>query len=154
MSTNSTFSPRALPQQPARLLLKPNPMVTSTIAIRLAFWTVGILLAAAQACVFRFQVTADSISYLDMSDGVLPGGDWHRLINGIWSPLYPFLIGLARRIFQISPTNEIVDVHLLNVGFFIFAWACFEFFLRSATSKASADQLESAKPGVMHVLPQ
>jgi hypothetical protein len=120
-------------------------MPASTTAIRLAFWIVGVLLAAAQAWVYRFQVPADSISYLDMSDGVLPGGDWHRLINGVWSPLYPFLIGLARRVFPLSAANEIADVHMLNIGFFIFAGACFEFFLRSVTSRVRADQL--AKPG-------
>src|SRR5713101_7048489 len=137
MSTHSVSQSYPLPQRPTLQLLKRKPEAVSTAAIRFAFWTVGILLAAAQAWVYRFSVTADSISYLDMSDGVLPGGDWHRLINGVWSPLYPFLIGLARRIFQIYPANEIVDVHLLNIVFFIFAWACFEFFLRSATSRVN-----------------
>jgi len=77
-------------------------------ALRIGFWGIGIFLAAAQAWIFRYQVTADSISYLDMSDGVFPGNDWHRLINGVWSPLYPFLLGVFRRIFDISAPNEIV----------------------------------------------
>ncbi len=149
--------PPAASQQPALQLLKQGPMPASTTAIRFAFWTVGILLAAAQAWVYRFQVPADSISYLDMSDGVLPGGDWHRLINGIWSPLYPFLIGLARRIFPLSAANEIADVHLFNIGFFIFAWACFEFFLSSAIGRdrdrERPGQMASAKPGALDVLP-
>src|SRR5713226_6355415 len=153
----STVSPPALPQQPALQPLKSKPLSASTTAIRLAFWTVGILFAAAQAWVYRFQVPADSISYLDMSDGVLPAGDWHRLINGIWSPLYPFLIGLARRIFPLSAANEIADVHLFNIGFFIFAWACFEFFLSSAIGRdrdrERPGQMASAKPGALDVLP-
>jgi hypothetical protein len=95
----------------------------------------------------------DSISYLDMSDGVLLGGDWYRLINGIWSPLYPFLIGLARRIFPLSPANEIAGSHALNIGFFIFAWACFDFFLRSATRRVRADKAATPEPGARAVLP-
>jgi hypothetical protein len=58
--------------------------------IRLLFWSFGILAASAQAWLLRFKFSADSISYLDMSDGVLAGGDWHQLINGTWSPLYPY----------------------------------------------------------------
>lgn len=119
------------PPQPPHL----EPFSSPVVTLRVAFWTVGILLAAAQAWVYRFQATPDSISYLDMSDGVLPGGDWHRLINGVWSPLYPFLIGLARRIFPVSAANEITYAHLLNVGVFIFAFACFEFLLRGVKTR-------------------
>ena len=50
-------------------------------ALRLVFWILGLSLACAQAWVYRYQTSADSISYLDMSDGIMPGGDWHRLIN-------------------------------------------------------------------------
>jgi hypothetical protein len=103
--------------------------------LRVTFWTVGILLASAQAWIFRYQVSADSISYLDMSDGVLPGFDWHRLINGVYSGLYPLLLGIFRRIFNFSPGNEIPAGHLLNVVFFIFAFTCFEFFLVGVVRK-------------------
>jgi hypothetical protein len=104
-------------------------------SLRLIFWSTGILLASAQAWVSRFRVTPDSIAYLDMSDAVLPGGDWHQLINGTWSPLYPFLIGLVRRAFQTPAAQEIFVAHLLNVVLFLFAFACFEFFLRSAMDR-------------------
>jgi hypothetical protein len=135
--------------------LKPVPIpgATITTALRLAFWALGILLAGAQAWVYRFKVTPDSISYLDMSDGVLPGGDWHRLINGVWSPLYPLLIGLVRRVFPVSAANEITAAHVLNLGVFIFAFGCFEFFLRIAISRVRAVQTTSARPGVLALPP-
>ncbi len=103
--------------------------------LRVGFWTIGVLLVSAQAWIFRYQVSSDSISYLDVSDSVLPGSDWHRLINGVWSPLYPFLLGIFRRIFNISPSNEVVAGHMLNIVIFIFAFACFEFFLVGAVSE-------------------
>lgn len=51
-----------------------------------------------------------------MSDGVLSGSDWHRLINSVWSTLYPLLLGIVRRIFTISAGGEIAVRHVLNVG--------------------------------------
>lgn len=100
--------------------------------LRITFWSIGIILASVQAWIFRYDVAADSISYFDMSDGVLRGGDWHRLINGMYSALYPFLLGLFRRSFHVSPPNEIAAAHLFGVVLFVFAFACFEFFLASA----------------------
>jgi len=111
------------------------PAPVSLTALRIGFWGFGLLLASAQAWICRYEASTDSISYLDVSDGVFPGSNWHRLINGVWSPLYPFLLGLFRRIFHVSPANEVVAGHLLNVGFFLFALICFELFLRAAQRK-------------------
>jgi hypothetical protein len=61
-----------------------------------------------------------------MSDAVMPGGKWHLLINGVWSPMYPLFLGLFRRLFHISPEKEIASAHLLNIVFFAFAFVCFE----------------------------
>ncbi len=112
--------------------------------VRFTFWTLGIVLAFAQAWVYRYQTSADSISYLDMSDGVMPSGDWHRLINRTWNPLYPFLLGCFRRVFGISPNNEIGAAHLLNIGFFILAFVCFEIFFASLIKRTSARHSENA----------
>lgn len=123
------------------------PLSGPVVTLRVAFWTIGVLLASAQAWIFRYQVSADSISYLDMSDGVLHGSDWHRLINGVYSGLYPLLLGVFRRVFSISPGNEIPAGHLLNVIFFIFAFACFEFFLRGLASNLEAvDEISGENP--------
>ena len=95
MSKRSIFSPPVLPHQLALQLVRTKPIPASTTTIRLVFCTTGILLAAAQAWVYRFAVSADSTSHLDMCNGVLPGEDWHRLINGVWSPLYPVYASLT-----------------------------------------------------------
>lgn len=106
--------------------------------LRASFWAFGLLLALVQAWVFRYYASADAISYLDMSDGVVPGQDWHRLINGVWSPLYPFLLGMFRNIFGISPSNEIVAANILNVVFFAFAFICFELLIANLLEKNHA----------------
>jgi len=55
--------------------------------VRVAFWLVGTVLAVLQSWSFRHFVTADGIAYLDMSDFVVPGVGWRRIISGVWSPL-------------------------------------------------------------------
>ena len=99
--------------------------------LRVAFWSVGTVLAVVQAWAYRYFVTSDAIAYMDMSDGVLPGNTLERLINGVWSPLYPFLLGVARRIAKPNPIREIRFDHFVNIPIFLFAFACFELLLQS-----------------------
>lgn len=136
------------------LLLHCKPLPTLVTALRVAFWSAGILLASAQAWIFRYQASSDSISYLDMSDGVLPGSDWHRLINGVWSPLYPLFLGIFRRTFYISAGNEIPASHVLNVIFFAFTFACFEFFLRGIVRENATPDRTSVQDRGPVPLPQ
>jgi hypothetical protein len=107
--------------------------------ISITFWLLGLLLAVVQSWSHRNYVTADAIQYLDMSDGVSPISNWHRLINGIWSPLYPFLLGLGR---VLHPTGyqEIVTAHFFNIAIFVFAFGSFEFFQRSLIRDAESSE--------------
>jgi hypothetical protein len=99
--------------------------------VRVAFWLLGLVLASLQSWSFRHFVTADAIAYLDMSDFVVRGAGWQRIISGVWSPLYPFLIGVGRLILRPSPSGEIATCHLFNIVIFIFAFVCFEFLMRN-----------------------
>jgi len=56
-------------------------------------WVVLVSISLFQAYAQRYAVSPDGISYLDMSDAVV-GGDWSRLINLYWSPLYPTLLAV------------------------------------------------------------
>ena len=69
--------------------------------IRAAAWVVLLLVAGFQAWATRFYPTPDGVSYLDLSDAVLRG-DFGELLNGYWSPLYPVLVGLGRRLTSAS----------------------------------------------------
>jgi len=131
MSTQNLPRPSPLARRPSLRIVSKRPAAQSIATLPVFFWIGGTILAAGQAWIYRYHVSADSVSYLDMSDAVLPGFTWHRLINGVWSPLYPLLLGLFRRAFSISSGNEIVAVHLLNIGVFAFAFLCFDFFLKS-----------------------
>jgi hypothetical protein len=104
-------------------------------AIRVAFWLFGTVLAIAQAWNYRYWVSADGISYLDLSDA-LSGMGWHRLINGTWSPLYPILLGLGR-ILRPDRYGEVVTGHLINIILFVGTFLAFEYLLCSLWPRQS-----------------
>jgi len=97
-------------------------------------------MASMEVSAYRYFVSTDGISYLDMSDAVFPGTEWRRLITGTWSPLYPFLLGLGR-LLRPDPYREIVTGHLINIPMFLAAFAAFEFFLRNVVPREEISDL-------------
>ena len=69
--------------------------------IRVVAWIALLAFTAFSAYAQRYAVSPDGISYLDMSDAVVTG-DWSRLVNLYWSPLYPTLVGLVRTLTSAS----------------------------------------------------
>ena len=100
---------------------------------RLVCWIVCIGFALLEAWSQRQFINEDGISYLDMSDALLRH-NWHLLINPIWSPLYPFLIGIVTWLTRPSAQWEVPLVHVLNFVIFLGALASFEFLLRQVIS--------------------
>lgn len=77
----------------------------------------------------RWFINEDGISYLDMSDALIRH-NWHLLVNPIWSPLYPLLIGAVTWLARPSAQWELPILHVLNFFIFLAALASFEFLLR------------------------
>jgi hypothetical protein len=96
---------------------------------RLLLWALAIALGAAQAWTSRLDLSNDTVSYLDMGDYFFHGHP-AALVNGIWGPLYAFLLGLTLDVFKPSIRSEYPEIHLLLFFVFLFALACFDFFLR------------------------
>lgn len=107
-----------------------------TRATRAIVWAAFLALAALQAYAHRFAIGPDGVSYLDLSDAVVTG-EWTRLLNLYWSPLYPALIGIARLVSGAGPEHEIVAVHVVNVVAFAAMLAAFEYLLTSIRTIAS-----------------
>lgn len=99
-----------------------------TRTTRLAAWAILLALAAFQAYAHRFVIGPDGISYLDLSDAVTTG-NWSRLLNLYWSPLYPALIGVGRAISGAGAQHEIPVVHAVNFVCFVAMLAAFEYLL-------------------------
>ena len=91
--------------------------------------SVYIGFALLEAWSTRQFINPDGISYLDMSDALLKH-NWRLLINPLWSPLYPFLIGVATWITRPSAQWELPIVHMVNLVIFLGALWSFDFLLR------------------------
>jgi hypothetical protein len=113
-------------RQPQKKRFTPDVI---SVFIALLSWAIVLVLAIVQAWSFRFTTTVDGIAYLDMSDFTFGGSGWHRLIDGVWSPLYPMVLGISRRL--ISGAGEIQNAHYIDIGILIFAFLCFEVLRRT-----------------------
>jgi len=96
---------------------------------RLVCWVVCIGFALIEAWSQRQFINEDGVSYLDMSDWLLRH-NWHLLVNPLWSPLYPVLIGIATFLTRPSGRWEVPVVHVVNLIILLGALASFEFLLR------------------------
>jgi hypothetical protein len=78
-------------------------------------------------CVAGDSYQGDAVSYLDMGDHFF-SGDWNAIVNGLWSPLFPFLHGLTRFLLKPSMVREPLVVQLTNWMIFIAALLSFQFY--------------------------
>lgn len=97
--------------------------------ISIVCWGVLISLALLETWTGRRYADPDAVCYLDMSDALLRH-NWHLLVNPLWSPLYPFLIGVATSLLRPSAYWEFPVVHVVNFVIFLSTIASFEILLR------------------------
>jgi hypothetical protein len=95
-------------------------------------WSVVVTFGALQAFAGRFYVNPDGVSYLNISDAYTRG-DWAGAVNTYWSPLYPLIIGLTRRLFAWPMYWESSIVHTINFAIYLASYACFRLMLRELT---------------------
>ena len=78
--------------------------------LRRFFWILAIGLAILESWVMRFYMSPDGLSYLDVGDAYfrIPLAD---AVNGYWSPLYSWVLGLAFRLVRPAPQYEAWVVH-------------------------------------------
>jgi hypothetical protein len=69
----------------------------------------------------------DDTSYLDMGDYFF-AGDWKAILNGLWSPLFPFVQGMTRWLFKPTIEWEITLVLLTNFFIYVTTVVAFHFF--------------------------
>ncbi len=102
--------------------------------LRTALRLLALALAAAHTIVAVMQqsMNEDGIDYLDMGDAWLRG-DWDMAVNGIWSPLYSWILGAMIHLFEPSIRWEFPAVQITNFCVFAVALVCFEYFWRALT---------------------
>lgn len=107
------------------------------IRLRLVAWSVLTISGFLEAMAARHSMQDDGVNYLDMGDAILRG-DWKMALNGVWSPLYPFLQSVALHLLKPSAYWQFTVVHCVNFVIYIFALVCLEFLLAAATKSPGA----------------
>jgi hypothetical protein len=87
-----------------------------------------IVAGALQAWSNRHAMNPDGVSYLDLARAVSEGG-LGDAVNAYWSPLYPWLLGLALVLLRPDAFWEFSVAHAVNLGIFLLTLGAFEFFL-------------------------
>jgi hypothetical protein len=96
---------------------------------RIYFFCIAVLLGFLQAWAARMKPYTDTISFLDMGDYIIKG-EWSYVVNCYWNPLYAGVLGLTMAIVKPSIYWQYPVVHFLLFLIFLFAFGCFDFFLR------------------------
>lgn len=93
------------------------------------FWLLAIVLGLMQVLdAGQTFMDPDGIVYLDIGDAYFRG-DWSTALNGLWPPLYSWLLGLVMFVFKPSPYWEFFVVRLVNFGIYLFTLGCFHFLM-------------------------
>jgi hypothetical protein len=92
----------------------------------------------------RNYLSMDGVSYLDLGE-LWWSRDWKNAVNGLWSPLYPILLGLWMKLAPDSVQTYLIFAHLLNFVFYIFSMICFEFLLFETEANLKQAKQQSAE---------
>jgi hypothetical protein len=106
-----------------------------------------IVLGAAEIWINRYLMNEDGVSYLDVGDAFFHH-DWARAINGYWSPMYTWFLGLAINLTKPSIWWEPITAHIVNFLIYLFALFSFRFFLHCVYRPDNNRTPESASPFV------
>jgi hypothetical protein len=111
----------------------PTGVVASATMRRLQIgcWIGLMAIAVVRVWFTRYELTPDSMSYLDIARAVAEGHP-HAAINTYWSPGYPVLISLFERLFRPNAYWEFPLVHAVNLLIFAGTLASFQMFWREA----------------------
>ena len=104
----------------------------------------SLVLGIVHAWMGRYSMGPDGMSYLDVGDAFVHR-NWAVAVNGHWSPLYPWALGVIVNTFRPSPLWEFPLVHAFNLVVFVLALIAFRFFLRSLILLVYKDDFPSGE---------
>lgn len=102
-----------------------------------------IALGIVQVWISRYAMVSDGVSYLDIGDAYFRG-EWAAALNGYWSPMYSWCLGLALHILRPSLRLEFITVHFVNLIIYVAALFSFRFFIHSVLRAIAEDDINRA----------
>jgi hypothetical protein len=97
---------------------------------------VGAVAGVIQAWTSRGTLAPDLLNYLALAKTLL-GNGWTSATNGFWSPFYSWLLAVPMYFHLMTPSTELLWVHLVNLGIFFTSMLCFHVFLSHALRLAA-----------------
>ncbi|MGB7603709.1 MAG: hypothetical protein WBM24_25650, partial [Candidatus Sulfotelmatobacter sp.] len=116
----------------------------TAVLVERSFLILCVALGLIQLWISRYAMVSDGVSYLDVGDAYFRG-DWAAAVNGYWSPLYSWCLGLALHIFKPSLRWEFITVHFVNLVIYLMALLSFRFFLHSVLRSVREQAAECAQ---------
>jgi len=113
--------------------------------IRVAFWTVGIVVGGLITYLTRYYLNTDGLIYLEIGDAVRRGS-WGALVNHHWSPGYSVIMAFAQWWLNTTVHNELTSLKAVNFFIFIAAMAACEVFIKNLRASLSGEPLSVAQP--------
>lgn len=118
--------------------------------LRVLFLIYTAFIGLIYSYVARHSITSDGVSYIDMADHFLKT-DYKALINGIWSPLYPFFLSIGLYFFKPNNYNEFSVIHIVNFVIYLMALFSFDFFLFSLLQYQRKQQVKDKKSELISI---
>jgi hypothetical protein len=118
--------------------------------LKFVFLALAIVLGFCRAWAGRFLMNPDGISYLDLGDAYLRA-DWRAAVNGVWSPLYSWLLGGGLKVLRPSAYWQFPAVHLINFVVYLGTLSCFHFFLAMLIRYHRSQRERYQKWGVVEI---
>lgn len=109
-----------------------------------------LALAVVHAWAGRDAMNVDGMSYMDAGNAFFRH-DWALAINGWWSPLYPWTLGMVLGIAKPSPQWEFPLVHVVNLVVFVGCLFAFRSFVHALLSFVR-ERTKSALPDWIFIL--
>jgi hypothetical protein len=116
---------------------------------RILFGLLGLCLVL-EAIGSPYDMNADSVSYLDISD-LIGLHQWHWVVNAYWHPGYPALLLFSRNVLRTSLQHELLAARLLNLVIAVFLFLAVRFAFHSAVElrkslHTGTERAETAPP--------
>jgi Dolichyl-phosphate-mannose-protein mannosyltransferase len=105
--------------------------IFSSPVVRRSLFAMLALCLVLEALFSPYDMNADSVSYLDLSD-LIHAHQWHWVVNAYWHPGYPALLLLSRMVLGSSLHHELLVARLLNLVITGLLFFAVRFALRAA----------------------